>query len=169
MLFNVGDFIVHPTYGVGHLVKIEERQFAEEAACLYYQISLPKRQVWIPVAAQETSGLRLAASREELDRYRLVLKSRPTLLSKHYSQRRQELLERLDQGSFQGMCEVVRDLTARNWDQPLSRTDEDTLRQTRKTLYCEWATAAGVSTIEAIHEINALLLISKSDSHAVVE
>jgi CarD family transcriptional regulator len=166
MLFNVGDYIVHPVYGVGHLVKIEERQFSQEAASLYYQISWPKRQVWIPVIAQQAGGLRLVTARRELDRYRTVLKGQPAPLSKNYYQRRQELLDRLDQGSFQGLCEVVRDLTARNWAKTLSRTDGNTLRQTRQALYHEWATAAGVSNTEAIQEIDALLLVTEPASLA---
>ncbi|HEX9922511.1 MAG TPA: CarD family transcriptional regulator [Anaerolineae bacterium] len=166
MLFNVGDFIVHPVYGVGHLVKIEERQFSKEAASLYYQISWPKRQVWIPVAAQKAGGLRLVTARRELDRYRTVLKGQPTLLSKNYYQRRQELLNCLDQGSFQSVCEVVRDLTARSRHKRLSRTDGDTLRQTRQALCHEWATAAGLSRTEASQEIDALLLVTEPTSPA---
>jgi CarD family transcriptional regulator len=166
MQFNVDDYIVHPVYGVGHLVKIEERQFSEEAACLYYQINWPKRQVWMPVVAQQAGGLRLITARRELDRYRTVLKGQPALLSKNYYQRRQELLSSLDQGSFQSVCEVVRDLTAWGKHKRLSRTDGVTLRETRQALCHEWATAAGVSNRAASQEIDALLLVTQHASPA---
>jgi CarD family transcriptional regulator len=155
--FKIGDFVVHPAYGVGHLIKIEEKQFAEMRACLYYQITLPRSTVWIPVEAQATSGLRLVTARRDLDRYRTLLESRPVPLHKDYKQRHLELVSRLNQGSFQVVCEVVRDLTAWARRKPLNRTDTLTLKKTEESLYEEWATAAGVSIAEAIEEVKSLL------------
>ena len=154
---KIGDFVVHPVYGVGHLVKIEEKQFSEMRARLYYQITLPRSTVWIPVEAQATSGLRLVTARSDLDRYRNLLESRPVPLHKDYKRRHLELVSRLNQGSFQVVCEVVRDLTAWGWRKPLNRTDTVTLKKTQESLYQEWATAAGVSVAEAIKEIKCLL------------
>jgi RNA polymerase-interacting CarD/CdnL/TRCF family regulator len=142
---------------VGHLVKIEEKQFSEIGARLYYKITLPRSTVWIPVEAQATSGLRLVTARSDLDRYRNLLESRPVPLHKNYKQRHLELVSRLNQGSFQMVCEVVRDLTAWGWRKPLNRTDTVTLKKTQESLYQEWATAAGVSIAEAIKEIKCLL------------
>ena len=157
MQFKVGDFIVHPVYGVGHLVKIEERQFSERGTLLYYQVTLPRSTVWIPVEAQATIGLRLATVKSDLDYYRDLLKSRPVPLHKDNKQRHLELVSRLNQGSFQVMCEVVRDLTAWGWQKPLGRMDVVTLKKTVESLYREWATADGVSIAEAIEEVKSLL------------
>jgi CarD family transcriptional regulator len=155
--FKVGDFVMHPVYGLGHLVKIEEKQFSEIRARLYYQITLPGRTIWIPVEAQATIGLRLVTARGDLDRYRELLKSRPVPLHKDHRQRHLELVSRLNQGSFRVVCEVVRDLTAWGWRKPLNRTDAVTLKKTEESLYQEWATAAGVSIAEAIKEVKSLL------------
>jgi RNA polymerase-interacting CarD/CdnL/TRCF family regulator len=142
---------------MGHLVKIEEKQFSEIGARLYYKITLPRSTVWIPVEAQATSGLRLVTARSDLDRYRNLLESRPVPLHKNYKQRHLELVSRLNQGSFQVVCEVVRDLNAWGRRKPLSRTDTVTLKKTQESLYQEWAMAAGVSVAEAIKEIKSLL------------
>jgi RNA polymerase-interacting CarD/CdnL/TRCF family regulator len=113
------------------------------------------------VEAQEASGLRLVTAKSELDQYRDLLKSPPVPLEKKHQQRHLELNSRLKQNSFQVLCEVVRDLTAWSWGKPLGQVDTITLRKTRESLYREWATAAGVSTIEAIKEIDSLLLATK--------
>ena len=113
--------------------------------------------MWIPVEAQATIGLRLITTGSDLGQYRDLLKSRPVPLHKDYRQRHLELAGRLTQGSFQVLCEVVRDLTAWGWRRPLTRTDAVTLKKTQESLYQEWATAAGVSTAEAIKEIKSLL------------
>jgi CarD family transcriptional regulator len=160
--FKVGDFVVHPVYGVGHIVQIEEKQFSEKARRLYYRVTLlPKHTIWVPVETYELTGLRLVTAKGELDQYRDLLKSQPVALPKKYDQRHQELLSRLNQGSFQMMCEVVRDLTAWGWHKPLGSTDIATLQKTRENLYREWATAAGVSTTEAIKEIDSLLMANR--------
>jgi RNA polymerase-interacting CarD/CdnL/TRCF family regulator len=158
MQFKVGDVVVHPVYGVSHITAIEERQFSGLEACLYYQITLPRSTIWIPVEAQGTVKLRLVTARGDLDEYRDLLKSPPVPLNNDQSQRRyMELAGRLKQGSFQVMCEVVRDLTASGWRKPLGPTDKATLQKTRERLYQEWATAAGISIAEATKEINTLL------------
>ncbi len=157
MQFKVSDLVVHSTYGVGRIVEIEEKMFSEKGARLYYKITLPKRTVWIPVEVQEAIGFRLATVKSELDQYRTLLKSPPVPLHKNHHRRHLELVSRLKQGSFQGVCEVVRDLTAWGWRKPLGQTDSSTLQKTRESLYQEWATAAGVSIGEAIKEIEALL------------
>ena len=155
--FKLDDFVVHPVYGLGRLTKIEERQFSEMRARLYYQITLPTSTVWIPVEAQATIGLRLVTARNDLDQYRDLLRSRPVPLHKDYRRRHLELVSRLNQGSFQVVCEVVRDLTAWGWQKPLNRTDTVTLKKTQESLYQEWATAAGLSIAEAIKEVKCLL------------
>jgi CarD family transcriptional regulator len=164
MQFKVGDFVVHPVYGVGDIVRIEEKRFSDTGARFYYEIALPRSTIWIPVDAQETVGLRLVTARSDLGQYRDVLKSPPVPLNKDQSQRNVELANRLKQGSFPEMCEVVRDLTASNWRKPLASVDKATLRKTRERLSQEWAAADGISVTEATKEINALLRASRQKS-----
>jgi RNA polymerase-interacting CarD/CdnL/TRCF family regulator len=133
-------------------------------ARLYYQITLPSSTIWIPVEAQTTIGLRLVTARSDLDHYRDLLKSRPVPLHKNHKQRHLELVSRLNQGSFQVVCEVVRDLTAWGRRKLLNRTDTVTLKKTQESLYQEWATAAGISTAEAIKEIKSLLQTTQQAS-----
>jgi CarD family transcriptional regulator len=161
MQFKPGDFIVHPVYGVGQIVNIEEKQFSDKGVRPYYKVALPKRMVWVLVEPQGAIRLRLVTSKNELDQYRQLLKSQPLPLDKNHHRRHLDLVTRLKQGSFQGLCEVVRDLTAWSWRKPLGPTDTITLQKTRESLYQEWATAAGVSRAEAIKEVGALLLATR--------
>ncbi len=157
MQFKIGDRVVHPIYGIGHIVEIEEKRFAQQGAQWYYKVTLPKRTLWLPVETQEVSGLRLVTPKSELAHYRDLLKSPPIPLERNHHRRHLALVSRLREGSFQVVCEVVRDLTAWGWRKPLGQTDTATLQKARNSLYQEWATASGVSTIEAIKEIDSLL------------
>jgi RNA polymerase-interacting CarD/CdnL/TRCF family regulator len=157
MQFEVGDVIVHPVYGVGHITAIEEKQFSEIEACLYYQIAISKSNLWVPIEAQAAVGLRLVTAKGDLDKYRDLIKSRPILLNSNLPKRHVELASRLKEGSFQTMCEIVRDLTASGWQKPLGVTNKTILRRTQERLYQEWATAADISIAEATKEIDTLL------------
>ena len=156
--FNLDDFVVHPVYGVGQVVQIEERQFSEKEVRQYYKVILDKLTLWIPVDAQTLVGLRPITARSELDQYRNLLRSRPA--SKTYDQAPQryiELTRRLKRGSFRLMCEVVRDLTLMGRQKPLGRSDTTILQTTRERLLQEWATTAGISIAEATKEFDTLL------------
>ncbi|MBE7550271.1 MAG: hypothetical protein HS126_38785 [Anaerolineales bacterium] len=161
MQFKIGDRVVLPAHGIGHIREIEEKNFSEPGTRLYYKIALSKHSIWIPVEAHEVSGLRLVTGKSDLDHYRTLLKSPPAPLEKNHHRRHLELVSRLKQGSFQAMCEVVRDLTAWGWRKPLGQADTALLQKSRQNLYQEWATAAGVSTTEAIREIDSLLLAAR--------
>lgn len=161
MQFKISDLVVLPVYGIGRIRAIEEKRFSERRTRLCYKIVFAKSSVWIPVEAHEVSGLRPVTIKSELDHYRNLLQSPPILLEKNHHRRHRDLVSRLKKGTFQIICEVVRDLTARGWRKPLGQADTTLLQKTRQKLYQEWATAAGISTTEAIKEIDSLLLIAR--------
>ncbi len=161
MGFRSGDDVVHPTYGVGSILRLEERQLAEAELRWYYVLAVGKNTVWTPVQSDESHTLRSVTAQHELDQYRTLLKSRPATLERDYNRRRLEISARLTQGSFRAVCEVVRDLTALGWYRRISEGDAAVLEKVRDNLWREWAAAAGLSISEAIHEVDALLLAGR--------
>ena len=157
MEFQIGDSVVHPVYGVGRIARIDKKRFTGTAARLYYEVSTAKTTVWVPAETFETIGLRRLTAKLDLTKYRVLLKSRPTTLDKDHGKRRLELVERMKQGSFQALCEMVRDITARGWHKPLGSADAASLRKAYTHLCEEWAAAEGVSITEATEEVDALL------------
>jgi RNA polymerase-interacting CarD/CdnL/TRCF family regulator len=157
MEFQSGDDVVHPSYGVGSVVRVEERRLAEENARRYYMIIFGKTTAWLPVETAVASGLRPVTPPCDLDRYRTLLKGRPTELDRDHKKRRLDINEQLMHGSFQIVCEVVRDLTARGWYRPLTGLDASMLSKVRATLCEEWATASSQPLPAATYEVNALL------------
>lgn len=157
MQFIAGDVVVHPVYGMGDITAIEEKQFSGIKARLYYQIAFPRSNIWVPIETQAAIGLRRVTAKKDLAAYRDVIKSRPVLFDDSTSRQQVELADRLKEGSFQTMCEVVRDLTAQGWQKPLSVTIKAILRKTQLRLCKEWALAAGISVTEASNEVNTLL------------
>jgi RNA polymerase-interacting CarD/CdnL/TRCF family regulator len=157
MEFHPGDDVVHPNYGVGRIVRLEERQLAEAESRLYYVLAFGQTTVWMPVHANGSSALRLVTAPRDLDRYRNLLKSRPAELDRDYKKRRLGINEQLARGSFQIVCEIVRDLTALGWHRPLTGLDASLLTKVRGSLWQEWAISTGQPLPDAIHEVTALL------------
>lgn len=164
MQFKIGDDVVHPVYGVGHIVRIEKKKFSEKGVRQYYQVKLSTSTLWIPVdQTHVTSGLRLVTARQELEQYRTLLQSTPVPLDNDKPQLWHiELTSRLKQGTFPAMCEVVRDLTALDGEKPLGATNKAILRKTQEKLCLEWATAADISVAEAAKEIETLLQATRN-------
>jgi RNA polymerase-interacting CarD/CdnL/TRCF family regulator len=143
---------------VGHIVKIEEKRFSGKEASLYYEIAVQKSTVWVSVASSEALRLRPVTLISNLAQYRSVLQSPALALNKDHRQRHLELNDRMKQGTFQVMCEVVRDLTARSWQKPLNDFETVSLQRVRGRLCHEWAASEGISITEATQEVTSLLL-----------
>ncbi len=161
MPFKAGDFIVHPTYGVGNIVRLEEKRLAEDQPRRYYVVVVDKSTLWVPVDDNNSAGLRAVTPKKDLDRYRAVLKGRPSALERDHNKRRTLINERVKQGLFQNLCEVVRDLSAQSWKRPLSEADLTLLQRLSGSLCREWAAAAEVSLPDATAEVQSLLQEAK--------
>ena len=131
------------------------------AGCVLPEVASQIATVWVPAETFEASGLRRLTTKVDLSVYRDLLKGRPLSLDKDHARRRLELIERMKQGSFKALCELVRDLTARGWSKPLGGADAASLRKAHDHLCQEWAAAEGVPLAEATQEVDAFLLEAK--------
>ena len=160
MDLKIGDRVVHPQYGVGHVVKLEEREFEPGVMRRYYEISIPGSTLWVPLD-QSTFGLRKLTVRSEIDRCRRVLSSRPLPLAEDARLRQSELSAHLKEGTIVAHCEVVRDLSAYGAHKPISGTIAAFLRVAQDVLCQEWAAVEEIPLAEAAGEISSLLEKSK--------
>lgn len=156
-MFTIGERVVHPQHGVGHIVKLEDREFEPGITRRYYEISIPGGStVWVPVELPK-SGLRKLAARSEIDNCRDILGSSPLPLNEDGRIRQAELVIRLKQGTITAQCEVVRDLYAYTAHKPISGPIAAFLQATQGVLCQEWAIVEGIALSEAVYEINSLL------------
>lgn len=161
MTFKVGDTVVLSDHGVGKVVRLEEKRFAGAALRLYYEVNTARSTIWVPADQSATAVLRALITSAELPRYRRILTSAPVELDADRRQRQLAVTQRLRQNTFQLLCEVVRDLSARGWRKSLNETDMLSLRKARESLCNEWSTAAGMALADAMHEVDDLLAQAK--------
>lgn len=156
MHLKVNDQVVHAAHGIGRVVGMVTRQFGPETR-RYYEIAIERSTVWVPVDSELPPELRLLTPKGDLARYRAILQGQPASLTADHRQRRVDVTALLKTSSFQTLCELVRDLTARGWFKPLNGMDATALRRTRERLCREWAAADGVEPPAANEEIDRLL------------
>jgi CarD family transcriptional regulator len=114
-MFQVGDRIVHPSYGVGTVTEIKERHTLARGK-RYYSIELLDQHgtvVMVPVGAEEQMGLRRPVAKAQLGRVWRVLGDDPTTLPQNHEQRCTLLDEKLSSGDVFAIAEVLRDLAWR--------------------------------------------------------
>jgi CarD family transcriptional regulator len=161
MPFKAGEFIVHPTYGVGSILRLEEKRLGEDQPRWYYVVVVDKSTVWVPVDDNNGAGLRSVTPQQDLDRYRAILKGQPEVLERDHNKRRTLINDRVRRGSFLSLCEAVRDLSAQSWKRPLSEADLTLLQRLSHSLCREWAASANVPLPVATAEVQALLQEAK--------
>jgi len=157
---EVGDRVVHPQYGVGQVVKLDEREFEPGVTRRYYEIAIPGSTLWVPLDLP-TFGLRKLTVKSQIERCRKILESPPSPLTEDSRLRQSDLAARLKQGTIIAHCEVVRDLSGYGAHKPLSGTIAAFLRVTQEVLSQEWATVEEITVSEASFEIGVLLEKSK--------
>ena len=114
-MFQVGDRIVHPSYGVGTVIEIKERHTLASGK-RYYSIELlnePRTVVMVPVGAEERMGLRRPIAETKLRRVWRVLGDDPNKLPKNHDKLCALLDQKLGSGEILEVAEVVRDLAWR--------------------------------------------------------
>lgn len=161
-MFTIGDQVVHPQYGVGQVVKLEDRKFGADVARRYYEVSLPSAagSLWVPLDPPGY-GLRKLADRNEIELCRQVLAATPVPLTQDPRTRQAVLANRLKSGSIRIQCEVVRDLYAFGEHKSLYGSMAEFFRQTQNVLCEEWAAVEGLTLEAAVEEVTGLLKISR--------
>jgi len=156
MQFKVGDQVIHPRHGLGHVTNLAIKQFVEGEKRPFYEISFPGSTLWVPLNVS-TSGIRKLTGKSEVVRCRKLLPGPATPLNDDPRLRQTELVEHLKEGTLTAHCEVVRDLTAYGWQKSLSGAMATFLKQTLDVLCQEWSVVEEMSIEEASAEIEALL------------
>jgi CarD family transcriptional regulator len=155
MDYQPGDYVVHPIHGVGQIVSIQVMEFVENKQTLFYQVGFEGMTVWVQV--EDHGGLRALTTKADLYHYRRILESPPESLGRDFRDRKKKLEARLQNHSFQILCEVVRDLYALSKEKTLNNYESRLFRNKRLSLQQEWAFSSGIPVEEMFLLIDEML------------
>ena len=155
-VFNVGDKVIHPAYGAGTIVTIQEKQVGDQERT-YYIIELLTQSgtLMVPISRADDLGLRPPV--EEADQVLDVLTSEPAVLSDDHRQRQELINTDLRSGDVLRISEAVRDLANRERVAKLTEADQKLYRRAQGFLAGEIALSQDVEVEIAQDQVASVL------------
>lgn len=161
MEFQIGDPVVHCTYGMGKVTGVEERVY-NQATTTYYKVQVTDFTIWVPADENLKSRLRLPASVSGFKKMLSILSAPAEVLPKDRRERNTILQERMKNGAVDSLCKVIRDLAHFRRDKSWSEYDSALMKRAQKALIGEWVFILSVSPDQAEMEL-ARLMAQKND------
>jgi RNA polymerase-interacting CarD/CdnL/TRCF family regulator len=157
MDYRVGDPVMHWMYGLGEVIKIEERVLAEKTN-LYYAIQVRDLTIWVPANDQATVRLRRPVPAKEFEKCLPLLSAPGDPLPDDRQERKLQIQARLKDGLVESLCRVIRDLHAYQAQiRPLNDNDQALLKRSQNILLGEWVHALAVTPAQAEAELRRRL------------
>jgi CarD family transcriptional regulator len=160
-MFLKGSKVVHPFYGAGTIVEIQEKSIGESAHA-YYIIDTVSRpmQLMVPVNRAEDVNLRPVAPALELRNGLEICCAPPAAseISKDLRARQAKMREQLKSGAFDQIANVTRLLYFMSTRRPLGTVDRQLLEQGKDLLAGELALASDLEIDLAKQEVEDRLM-----------
>jgi CarD family transcriptional regulator len=160
MAFQVGDKVVHRSFGRGEVVQLDEKELAGKSQ-LYYVVEFNQLTLWVPVSGADEGSLRLPVESVEFEQLYNILRSPGEELAEDRFQRQIQLSGRMKEGRTAELCRIVRDITGRSVDHKLNENDLSVLRHAQNLLLEEWQFSQGLTLEESRVELDKLLQESR--------
>ena len=156
MSFQVGDKVIHNVFGLGEIIKIEEKMIHNHLTkCYVFQVD--DLLIWVPMDHPHQISLREPTSAEEFVKVIPILSSPNEILQEDRVQRKHQLIEQLNDGKLASICRVVRDLTHFQRDYKLSDQEKTILNRATKSLLTEWTLSLGIPLAKAQQNMESML------------
>jgi CarD family transcriptional regulator len=154
--YIVGSKVVHPCYGAGIIVGIQQKNISE-ATHYYYVIDTMARsmKLLVPVQQAQSIGLRDVGEENKLRNVLQACANRPEDgdISSDLRARQTGMRERLKSGRYPEVADVVRMLFFMNSRRPLGTIDRQLFDQGKEFLAGELALASGGELHAALQEV----------------
>jgi CarD family transcriptional regulator len=156
MVFSKGDKVIHPSYGAGTIMAINDKLIGEHE-CAYYVIELLSQAgtLMVPVLRADELGLRSPV--ERADYVLTVLTSEPDVLPNDHRERQESIGIDIRSGDVQRISEAVRDLAFRERADKLTEADLKLYRQAQDLLVGELAVCQDVDMDTAREQVTTVL------------
>jgi CarD family transcriptional regulator len=154
--FRRGDAVMHWTYGLGTVVRLENRELLGKKT-LYYAVQVGDMTVWVPKDDQLATRLRKPSSRGQLAKLRSLLAKPGVTLPQDRHERKTLLLEMLKDGRAESLCKVIRSLVVYGKNHPLNDNDQALLKRAQTALLAEWSHALSMTPEQVELQLHRLI------------
>lgn len=156
MDFQIGEKLIHWTYGLGEITRIEEKTIhGQLETCYVFRTS--DLTIWIPMNNMDQCSLRRPTPPEEFDRLFAILGAPGEQLDGDRLQRKVQLMSQIKDGQLSSICKVIRDLTNFKRSAKLNDQERSILERTVNSLLTEWTYALQIPLSQAQQDMTAML------------
>jgi RNA polymerase-interacting CarD/CdnL/TRCF family regulator len=156
MDFQIGDSVIHRTFGFGEITDVEEKIInGTQVTC--YVVQVDHTTIWVPAGIPGQNSLRNPTLPGEFVKTINILTISPDALDEDRLLRKKYLLDRLRDGRLTSICQVVRDLTHYKRVSKLNDQEISILDQAINSLLAEWSQSMGIPLDEAQKSMEAML------------
>ena len=156
MDFHEGDPVMHWTYGLGQVVRLEETDLSG-TNIPYYAVQIGDMTVWVPADGKLESRLRPPTTEPGFKKLLGILSGPGMPLPEDRQERRSQLLELLKDGRAESLCQIIRDLSASQKIKSLNDHEQTLLKQSRASLLGEWGFVQSITPAQAELELQRTL------------
>ena len=144
-MFALGDKVVHPVHGAGIIEDIEAKEFLGKMKD-YFVLRIPScnMKIMIPCDGAEATGLRSVISLDDCQKVYDILRDgvvneelAKEMPNAKWNYRHRILMEKIKSGNIFDLADIVRVLSIRNSEKPLSGGEKRVLDQARSILASE--------------------------------
>lgn len=156
MSFQIGDTVIHWSYGLGEIVSIEEK-IIQDRLTKCYVLRTSDLTIWIPISDQPQQTLRTPTSPDEFTSLFEILSSPSEKLLEDRVQRKDQLMSQMKDGQLASICRVVRDLTHFKHSAKLNDQEKSILERAITSLLTEWTYSMGMPLNQAQQQMTSML------------
>jgi RNA polymerase-interacting CarD/CdnL/TRCF family regulator len=157
MGFEIGDIVIHCTYGLGQIVDIEEKSI-HGLLTNCYVFRTADLTIWIPITHPLQHSLRVPTPPEEFIKLSAILTDPSEKLLENRLQRKDQLMSQMKDGELASICRVVRDLMYLKRSTRLSYQEKSILERAINSLLTEWTYSLGISLSNAEQAMTNMLV-----------
>ena len=154
--FTVGNKVVHPCYGAGTIVRIQDKSIGQDVHS-YYIIKTVSRamQLMVPVSRADFFGLRMVGDERNLRGLLKLCCDTPDEgeIEQDLRARQADMREELKRGEYGGIARIVRALFYMNSQRPLGTVDRQLFEQGKEFLAGELALASDLELAAAMDQV----------------
>lgn len=156
MVFQVGDKVIHATFGLSEITGIEEKLIQGHPTNCYV-VRTTELTIWIPINDQEQHSLRAPTPPDEFERLSAILTHPSESLQEDRLMRKSQLLEQMKDGQLTSICRVVRDLSHYKKIKKLNDQESSILERAVNSLLTEWTYSLHIPLSQAHQDLYSLL------------
>jgi len=158
--YEVGDWIVHLTYGVGQVETIEEKPI-RGALQECYHVRTNDGVFWLPIENDDNERVRPIAGPKRIQRALAALREAPKKMAANFRVRRKRIKQDSLDGDLNSDMILIRDLNARQFKKGLNNTEQHAFNTIVKRFLQEWSLSKGIEIEEANEMLERYLFESR--------